>query len=256
MRVWPARDNGPPDFQAQRLAMVHHQIRDRGIRDERVLEVMSRIPREQFVPENQRVDAYDDRPLSIGAGQTISQPYMVALMTEALRLAGHERVLEIGTGSGYQTAILAALAREVCTIERVPEFAPAAARRLAELGVSNVHFHVGDGTLGWPQGEVQSAKCEVRSAESAASSLRTSHCALRTSFFDAILVTAGAPSVPPALTGQLTDGGRLVIPAGDEWGQDLLRITKCAHFRRGSRLKTENLCRCVFVKLIGEQGWT
>jgi protein-L-isoaspartate(D-aspartate) O-methyltransferase len=226
----------PPDFAALRRAMVADQLRARGLRDPRVLDVMGRLPREHFVPEVYRPEAYDDRPLGIGGGQTISQPYMVALMTEALDLKGDERVLEIGTGSGYQTAVLAALCREVFTVERVPELAEEAQRRVSALGFSNVRFRVGDGTLGWKQ------------AQAASPGDAGSHAPPS---FDAILVTAGAPDVPQALIDQLADGGTLVIPVGDEWGQDLRRIRK-----HGDRLKTETLCRCVFVKLIGQQGWT
>ena len=218
------RDAGDrrPDFAEERSRMVQHQIRARGVRDQRVLDAMLRLPREKFVPEHLQASAYEDHPLSIGCGQTISQPYMVALMTEALELSGRERVLEIGTGSGYQTAILAELADEVYTVERVPELSQAARQRLAELGYANVRFHVGDGTLGWPEEAP----------------------------FDRILVTAGAPEVPPALTEQLADDGLLVIPVGNGYGQDLLSIR-----RRGDRFASRSLCRCVFVKLIGEQGW-
>jgi len=212
----------PDDFDERRRRMVADQIRARGVRDERVLAAMARIPRERFIPGDAQVSAYDDHPLSIGCGQTISQPYIVALMTEALELSGRERVLEIGTGSGYQTAILAELAAEVYTVERVKTLADAARDRLAEMGYTNVHYRADDGTLGWPSVPP----------------------------FDGILVTAGAPEVPTALTEQLADGGRLVIPVGGEYSQDLLRVR-----RRGDRLRRESLCRCVFVKLIGDQGW-
>jgi len=212
----------PPNFAAPRQRMVAHQIRARGIRDLRVLEAMECIPREQFVLDGCQGQAYEDHPLGIGFGQTISQPYMVALMTEALELAGGERVLEIGTGSGYQTAILADLSAEVYTVERMAELAEAARDRLTAMGYTNVHFRAGDGTLGWPEAAP----------------------------FDRILVTAGAPDVPQTLTQQLAEGGLLVIPVGDEFSQDLLRVR-----RHGERLLRESLCRCVFVKLVGEQGW-
>lgn len=215
-------DDSPADLLAQRRAMVERQLRARGIRDQRVLAAMARVPREHFVPPARRADAYDDRPLTIGHGQTISQPYMVALMSEALLLTGAERVLEIGTGSGYQTAILAELAARVFTVERVAELSETAKARLDELAYTTVCYRVGDGTLGWPEKAP----------------------------FDRILVTAGAPEVPPALAAQLVDGGLLVIPVGNEYSQDLLRVQ-----RRGERLRRERLCACVFVKLIGEQGW-
>jgi len=205
-----------------RLSMVAQQLRGRGIRDERVLDAMARIPRHRFVPEIRQRYAYDDRPLDIGSAQTISQPYMVAVMTEALELAGVERVLEIGTGSGYQTAVLADLAAEVLTVERHADLSERARGCLAHAGIENVRFRVGDGTLGWPEEAP----------------------------FDRIIVTAGAPKVPPALTDQVADGGLLVIPVGDAWGQELLRLR-----RKGDRLKRERLLRCVFVKLIGQQGW-
>jgi len=225
--MWRRGSGRPPgegadDVAVRREQMVERQLRRRGIRDRRVLEVMARVPRERFVPESLRESAYEDRPMGIGCGQTISQPYMVAVMTEALRLTGPERVLEIGTGSGYQTAILAELAAEVYTVERVSELVGEARERLAELGCPNIRHHTGDGTLGWPEEAP----------------------------FDRILVTAGAPVVPEALTEQLADGGILVIPVGDESSQDLLRLR-----RDGDRIRRESLLRCVFVKLIGEQGW-
>ena len=225
--MWRRHERGdsgavPDDVDERRRRMVADQIHARGVHDERVLAAMARIPRERFIADDAHASAYDDHPLSIGCGQTISQPYIVALMTEALELSGRECVLEIGTGSGYQTAILAELAAEVYTIERLETLADVARDRLAEMGYTNVHYRAGDGTLGWP---------------SVAS-------------FDGILVTAGAPEVPTALTGQLADGGRLVIPVGGLYSQDLLRVR-----RRGDHFCRESLCRCVFVKLIGDQGW-
>ncbi|GAB6061428.1 protein-L-isoaspartate(D-aspartate) O-methyltransferase [Deferrisoma palaeochoriense] len=213
----------PRDYDLLRRQMVDTQIRARGIRDPRVLEAMARVPRHEFVPENLRHMAYDDSPLPIGGGQTISQPYMVALMTEALGLRGGEKVLEVGTGSGYQAAILAELGRDVVSIERDPELARQAAERLARLGYDRVRVVVGDGTLGLPEEAP----------------------------FQAIVVTAGAPKVPPSLEAQLDpQGGVLVIPVGDRGIQELLRIT-----RKGNRFLRENLGGCRFVPLVGEEGW-
>ncbi|HIE52022.1 MAG TPA: protein-L-isoaspartate(D-aspartate) O-methyltransferase, partial [Armatimonadetes bacterium] len=178
---------------AEREAMVERQIRARGVRDPRVLEAMRQVPRHKFVLPSLQAQAYQDTPLPIGLDQTISQPYMVALMTELLELKGPEKVLEVGTGSGYQAAILAELAEQVYTIERIPELAAAARQRLQELGYHNVTVRVGDGTLGWPEEAP----------------------------FEAIIVTAGGQTVPPALKEQLAEGGRLVIPVGGYRMQDL-----------------------------------
>jgi len=202
--------------------MVRGHLASRDITDQRVLEVMGKVPREKFVLADSLGEAYADYPLSIGHGQTISQPYMVALMTQALALEGEEKVLEIGTGSGYQTAILAELSRTVYTIERVRELTERARAALTELGYKNIRFLVGDGTLGWEEEAP----------------------------FDRIMATAGAPKVPPPLLSQLADKGRMVIPVGDEFGQDLLVVEK----RRG-KVKESSVCRCVFVKLLGEEGW-
>ena len=210
------------EYDRLRLRMVERQIKGRGVRDKRVLEAMRKVPRHLFLPPEKADQAYEDHPVSIGRGQTISQPYMVALMTEALELRGDEKVLEIGTGSGYQTAILAELAREVYSVERIPELADEARTRLEDLGYTNVHIRVGNGTLGWPEEAP----------------------------FDAILVTAGAPKVPKSLKAQLADGGRLVIPVGSEFHQVLYRIR-----RRGDEFLEEPLTSCVFVPLIGEEGW-
>lgn len=209
-------------FAALRVQMVEYQMRERGIRDERVLAAFAKVPREKFVPPEHEAEAYDDHPLPIGLGQTISQPYMVALMTECLRLEGKEKVLEIGTGSGYQTAILALLAREVYTIERLETLSHTAAKVLAELKYNNIHFLVGDGTLGWPE-----------------------HAP-----YDRILVTAGAPDVPVPLVEQLVDGGLLVIPVGGEQEQELIVVEKA-----GQKRTRRHICYCHFVKLIGKQGW-
>ena len=192
------------------------------IRDKRVLSVMSRVPRELFVPSDYRYAAYEDMPLSIGYGQTISQPFIVALMTQALELKSGEKVLELGTGSGYQTAILAGLAKWVVSIERVPQLAESARQILEKLGYTNIEIHTTVQALGWPDGAP----------------------------YDAIIVTAGAPSVPDALLEQLALGGRLVIPVGSRWEQDLLRVTRK---RRGNVV--ENLGGCRFVPLIGKDAW-
>jgi len=210
------------EYDRLRLRMVERQIKGRGVRDGRVLDAMRKVPRHLFLPPEKADQAYEDHPVSIGRGQTISQPYMVALMTEALELRGDEKVLEIGTGSGYQTAILAELAREVYSVERIPELADEARTKLEDLGYTNVHIRVGNGTLGWPEEAP----------------------------FDAILVTAGAPKVPKSLKAQLADGGRLVIPVGSEFHQVLYRIR-----RRGDEFLEEPLTSCVFVPLIGEEGW-
>lgn len=206
---------------ARRRALVE-ELRALGIDDPRVLSAVARVPRHLFVPPELRPYAYEDRPLPIGHGQTISQPYIVALSTQALALEPGDRVLEIGTGSGYQTAVLAELAGEVFTVERVPELSRQAQRRLARLGYRNVRFKVGDGTKGWPEEAP----------------------------FSAILVTAAAPQVPKSLVEQLEEGGRLVIPLGGRTSQDLWLLVK-----RKGRLEREYLCPCTFVPLIGEEGW-
>jgi len=205
-------------------AWIDEQLVARGVRDPRVLEAMRRVPRERFVPAVSQGLAYTDRALPIGSGQTISQPFMVAVMTEALMLEGTERVLEIGTGSGYQAAILAELASHVVTIERRPELAHAARDTLAALGYRNVEVVVGDGTLGLVTGEP----------------------------FDRILVTAGAPRVPQALTRQLSSQrGRLVIPVGTPAQQWLTIVV-----RDGDRLTETQREACVFVPLLGHDGWS
>jgi protein-L-isoaspartate(D-aspartate) O-methyltransferase len=205
------------------MAWIEEQLVARGVRDARVLDAMRRVSREAFVLDEARWQAYADRALPIGSGQTISQPYMVAVMTEALRLTGSERVLEVGTGSGYQAAVLGELAKEVVTIERVPELAEAARARLAALGYTNVQVLVGDGTLGSP-----------------------AHAP-----FDGILVAAGAPRAPDALKQQLSSaGGRLVIPIGPAEQQWLTVIS-----RDGDRFTETSGIGCVFVPLLGQDGW-
>ena len=214
---------GEKEYRKRREEMVS-LIRRRGVRDERVLQAMLEVPRHRFVPLYQREMAYDDTPLSIGSGQTISQPYIVALMTEALKLRGDEKVLEIGTGSGYQAAILSRLCQWVYTVERLPELSHKAEDTLNALDYRNLSFKVGDGTLGWEE-----------------------HAP-----YQAIMVTAGAPKVPTHLIEQLDVGGRLVIPVGSQSHQELLRIVK--EDDKG-RLRRESLGGCIFVRLIGEEGW-
>jgi protein-L-isoaspartate(D-aspartate) O-methyltransferase len=212
-------------YAKQRMRMVDAQIRSRGIKDMRLLKLMEKIPRHLFVEEAMMDQAYNDNPLPIGERQTISQPYIVALMTEALALTGKEKVLEIGTGSGYQTAILAELAYRVCSIERIASLAGMARKTLDYLNAFNVAIRVGDGTYGWKEEAP----------------------------FDAILVTAGAPKVPPILVEQLGVGGRLVIPVGSRSTQTLLKVTRLSE--NIEDVKKEDLGGCRFVDLIGEHGW-
>ncbi len=209
-------------YRISRERMVENQIKARGIKDERVLKAMLKVPRHLFVDEALREQAYGDFPLPIGEGQTISQPYIVALMTEALELKGNERVLEVGTGSGYQTAILAELALWVYTIEKYFRLLERAKKILMELGYKNIIFRLGDGTLGWPEAAP----------------------------FDAIIVTAGAPEIPKPLIEQLSEGGRIVIPVGDEFSQVLIKGIK-----KGGILHTQTLEAVRFVKLVGAYGF-
>jgi protein-L-isoaspartate(D-aspartate) O-methyltransferase len=208
------------DFEAERARLIEHLSRE--IKDRRVLEVMARIPRERFVPKESRHLAYEDIPLPIGLEQTISQPFIIALMTEALELTGAEKVLEIGTGSGYQAAILAELTRRVVTVERLPKLAETAGKVLDSLDYRNIEIHLSEETLGCPEAAP----------------------------FEAILVTAGAPSVPPALISQLAFGGRMVIPVGSRYLQELVKIT-----RQRKKNRIENLGGCRFVSLIGKDAW-
>ena len=208
------------DFEAERDRLVEHLSTE--IKDKRVLAAMVRVPRECFVPPESRHLAYEDRPLPIGFEQTISQPFIIALMTEALELTGNEKVLEVGTGSGYQTAILAELARLVITVERLPALTEAAKRVLDSLGYTNVEIHLAEETLGWQRGAP----------------------------YDAILVTAGAPRVPEDLLAQLAIDGRLVIPVGSRYIQELCKIT-----RRKKKNIVKNLGGCRFVSLIGKGAW-
>ena len=210
------------DFSKVRLKMVEEQLVARGIHDPKVIAAMRKVPRHFFVEEALQNQAYNDRPLPIGEKQTISQPYMVALMTEALQLKGMEKVLEIGAGSGYQTAILAEIALKVFSMERIRSLTIQARKLLYDLGYLNVEIKFSDGTLGWEE----------------------------ESPFEAIIVTAGSPSVPQPLVDQLAVGGRLVIPVGDQSDQDLIRVTKTEE-----GIQRENLGGCRFVRLIGKHGW-
>ncbi len=216
------RNNQPDLYTVGRRRMVTEQLIPGGIRDPRVLEVMGMVPRHEFVSPGMEDQAYLDRPLPIGLGQTISQPLMVAIMTEAMALKGDERVLEIGTGSGYQAAILAELCKEVYTIERIRDLSIRARKILYKLGYKNIKHRIGDGTLGW----------------------------LEEAPYDGIMVTAGAPYVPEALQDQLSEGGRLVIPVGGEAVQQLDVIT-----RKGGEFHTHSVTACRFVKLVGKNGW-
>jgi protein-L-isoaspartate(D-aspartate) O-methyltransferase len=214
--------NDPPDHLTQRRESLLETLRQAGVHDERVLQAMNTVPREQFVAPSLRAQAFENIALPIEQGQTISQPLMVAVMTQALALTGTESVLEIGTGSGYQTAILAECARSVVSIERWPLLAAHAARLLGTLGYHNIEVHVGDGTLGWRQAAP----------------------------YDAILVTAAAPVVPEPLVQQLRLQGRLVVPVGSPEQQELLLVTKQEHGYQQRVLGT-----CVFVPLIGAAAW-
>jgi protein-L-isoaspartate(D-aspartate) O-methyltransferase len=228
---WRVTDTGTKEFPAraaekeyrdQRQAMVEKQLRRRGIKDERVLQAMADVLRHEFVPPQSRDLAYSDEPLGIGGGQTISQPYIVASMTAALGLLGFEKALEVGTGSGYQAAVLSLVAREVYSVESRGELAKSAAERLERLGFQNVHVHCGDGTLGLKEFAP----------------------------FEAVLVAAAAPEVPKPLLEQLADGGRMVLPVGSEDQQHLELVT-----RRGDQFFRQRREACRFVPLIGAYGW-
>lgn len=202
--------------------MVKNQLIPRGINDPLVLEAIGKVPRERFVEESLSAESYNDHPLPIGHRQTISQPYIVALMTEALELTGDEKTLEIGTGSGYQTAILAELSGKVYTVERIRPLLVKARNLLAELGYSNILFKAFDGTFGWKEHEP----------------------------YDAIIVTAGAPKIPQPLFDQLADAGRLIIPVGNKFSQELIKVTN----KKGNYVQ-KNLGGCRFVNLLGAHGW-
>jgi protein-L-isoaspartate(D-aspartate) O-methyltransferase len=210
------------DYKLLRENMVEFQIKSRRIENERVLKVMKEIPRHLFIPQSQRLYAYEDFPIPIGEGQTISQPYIVALMTEALQLKGDEKVLEIGTGSGYQAAILSKLSKEVYTTENIKSLALNAEELFIGLGYKNIKLKVADGTEGWAE----------------------------YSPYNGIIVTAGAPQIPEPLIEQLAENGRIVIPVGDSFSQGLVLGEKIK-----GRLITKTICGCVFVPLVGKYGW-
>jgi len=213
----------PSDLKAARDEMVERDLRGRGIRDEGVLRAMASVPREAFVPPDLRHLAYADRALPLASGQTISQPYIVAAMTEALAPEPGDRILEVGTGSGYQAAVLAEIVARVYSVERIERLADEARSTLERLGYENVRIRVGDGAKGWPDAAP----------------------------FDGVIVTAAAPEIPPSLVEQLrSDGGRLVAPVGSKEVQDLLRVE-----RRGEDVQTKILMGCRFVPLLGDEGW-
>lgn len=209
-------------FEEDRKRMVDEQLRARGISDERILSVFGKVPRHLFVDEKERDKAYSDHPLPIGYNQTISQPHMVATMTSYLSLTGKERVLEIGTGSGYQTAILSLLTCEVYTVEKIEPLAEKASSILKELGITNVHIKIGDGSLGLPNNAP----------------------------YDRIIVTAGSPDIPPPLVEQLNEGGIIVIPTGARYTQELIVARK-----EGDELIKKIEGGCIFVPLLGKYGW-
>jgi protein-L-isoaspartate(D-aspartate) O-methyltransferase len=220
--VNPGQSGQSETFSTLRSIMVEQQIRRRGVSDERVLKAMGNVPRHEFVPEEWKSRAYEDEPLPIGEGQTISQPYIVALMIAALHLSGTERVLEIGTGCGYQAAVLSCLTKEVFTVEMQPGLASGAETRLRSHGYGNVHVYAGDGTLGL-----------------------AAHAP-----FNAIIVAAAAPEIPSPLVEQLNEGGRLVAPVGSELQQELVIAVKT-----NGRLQTQRAGSCRFVPLRGLHGW-
>jgi protein-L-isoaspartate(D-aspartate) O-methyltransferase len=210
------------EFESLRQWMVETQIISRGVKNKEVIRAMLKVPRHRFVPEEFIEKAYDDMALPIGEGQTISQPYMVAVMTELLEPEYKNKVLEIGTGSGYQAAVLAEIVKEVYTVERLASLSERAKQRVRELGYENIFFKVGDGTLGWPE----------------------------ESPFDRIIITAGAPEIPDTLISQLAEGGIIVAPVGSRYSQVLIKGVK----KKGS-LVTISSVPCVFVPLVGEKGW-
>jgi protein-L-isoaspartate(D-aspartate) O-methyltransferase len=210
------------NFKIQLQNMLKSQIISRGIKDKKVLKAISEIPRHYFVLEEYLDEAYADKPLPIGYNQTISQPYIVALMTELLELNENDKVLEIGTGSGYQTAILAKIAKEVYTIDRIPELVEFAKKNIAKLKLKNINFKIGDGTLGWKEFAP----------------------------FDKIIVTAASPSIPNTLVNQLNNNGIMVIPVGPRYSQTLKVIRKM-----NNKLNEENSIECIFVPLIGKEAW-
>jgi len=214
-------------FSTARQRMLRWDLKGRDITDPRVLNVMTEVPREEFIPQSHRSQAYGDGPLPIGMDQTISQPYIVALMTQELRVDPEQEVLEVGTGSGYQTAVLSKLVKKVYTIERFSELADSARAVLGKLGISNVEFYIGDGSSGWP-----------------ASRLPRSGC------FDRIMITAGVPEIPEPLLGQLADGGLIVAPVGGRSVQELVACEK-----KADKLISRAVCDVRFVRLIGKHGF-
>lgn len=214
-------------FEEQRELMVQEQIISRGITDEKVLDAMRKVERHLFVPEHSRYNAYQDFPIPIGEGQTISQPYIIALMIELLELKSSDKVLEIGTGSGYQTALLAEMADTVCSIERIASLARKARDLLNKLNYENIYIKVSDGTKGW--GNTYPSIKE----------------------FDAIIISAAAPKIPEKLVEQLANNGRMILPYGNRFSQILTRLTK-----RGNDIDREEFGGCIFVPLIGKYGWT
>ena len=209
------------DYTLLRKEMVEEQLIPRGIKEQYVLDAFYKVARHKFIPEEQKEFAYADHPLPIGQGQTISQPYIVALMTQCLKLDPELKVLEIGTGSGYQAAILAELVKEVYSVERFPALAKNAASKLAELGYNNIKIKVGDGTLGWPEEAP----------------------------FDRIIITAACPEIPPPLIEQLKEGGKIIFPRGENYSQMLTLLEK-----KKSGIFTQEICGCVFVPLVGKFG--
>ena len=216
-----------PKFAKAKERMLRWDLKGRDIVDPRVLAVMAEVPREEFVPHSYRSQAYNDGPLPIGQGQTISQPYIVALMTQELRVTGDCEVLEIGTGSGYQTAVLSKLAKKVYTIERFSELAESAQKVLSRLELSNVEFYVGDGSCGWPASRLPASGC-----------------------FDRIMITAAVPEIPEPVTEQLADGGVLVAPIGGGGAQELVVCEK-----KANRFMERAICDVRFVKLVGKHGF-
>jgi len=210
------------DFAILRKRMVQEQLMPRGIKDPRVLEVFSKVERHKFIPDDFRSSSYADYPVSIGEGQTISQPFIVALMTQSLGVNPEDKILEIGTGSGYQAAILAELAKEVYTIERVESLAKRSEALLKDLGYHNISIRVDDGTLGWKEKEP----------------------------FSKIIITAASPRIPLPLTEQLVEGGKLILPLGEAFSQVLTLVEK-----KAGRLYQQQICGCVFVPLVGKYGW-
>jgi len=226
IQAMPGRENND-EFAAGRERMLKWDLQGRDITDPRVLAVMAEVPREQFVPPSHRSQAYHDGPLPIGSGQTISQPYIVALMTQHLRLNQSCNVLEIGTGCGYQTAVLCRLAKKIFTVERLSELAESARTTLGRLGISNVEFRVGDGSCGWPEARLPKSGC-----------------------FDRVMVTAAVPAVPDPVARQLREGGLIVVPIGPTGAQELVVCEK-----KAGKLVERSICDVRFVRLVGKYGF-